>query len=400
MKRPQAHSGSRFATLVWVGIFLLFACQVVVFIIGARTPFAGLVDLRAFYAAGTILRTGQGAQLYDYDFQNAVQNAAVSPRPDALPFLYPAFAALPFLPLSLLTYRMAWVVWFVLSLVLLSVAAGLLRRNLPRLRVHPWWQLPVLFGCLFGISVALVQGQISILLLLVYVVAWALLRDDRPLLAGLVASLAMMKFQIALPVALLFLLWARRRFAAGFASGALVLFSLSFAMTGRAGAIMYWRSMTGMTRQTMVDAAAAKAHYGMFPSDMPNLHGLTFVLSHGASWGLVLSGLLSVLVLIFAWKMGPSLAVALPAAMLVSYHMQPHDLTLLLLPLAVLTDAWQAGSLRRWERYTLLVSVAFLVLPLAGVLMVWSAHYLASLAVAGVLLVAGTSNAERRVSGA
>src|SRR6185312_10779083 len=117
--------------------------------------------------------------------------------------------------------------------------------------------------------------------------------------------------------------------------------------------------------------AAAKVHYGMFPVDMPNLHGLTFGLTHGASWGLALNIVLCCIVMVFAARQKASLLIALPAAMLVSYHMQPHDLTLLLLPLSFQLDA----SLRRVRRnnsaydLTLRWSLLLLILPLAALVM-------------------------------
>ncbi len=143
-----------------------------------------------------------------------------------------------------------------------------------------------------------------------------------------------MKFQLALPVLLLFVLWKQWRFALGFLAGALGVVLLSLATAGSTGLASYLQSILGMASTTALDAVAAKARYGMFPTDMPNLHGLTYAVARGAPWGHVLNLLLSCLVLAWAARQRPSLLVALPAAMLVSYHMQPHDLTLLLLPLA------------------------------------------------------------------
>ena len=385
----------------WVVVWILLLCQVAICFIGRGRALGGQVDLRAFYAAGVIVRSGHGAQLYDYDYQDKVQLATVSPRSGALPFLYPAFAALPFVPLSLLSYKAAFLALLAANAGLLLLTALLLRPWLPCIRESGWGLLPALFACLFGVSVALMQGQISFVLLLIYSVTWIQLRRGHPVVAGLIMSLALMKFQIAIPIVLLFCVWKQWKFVTGFVLGGLALAATSLAMIGRAGAISYWRSMSGMTQQTALHADAARSHYGMFPVDMPNLHGLTFGLSHGATWGLVLNIVLCGIVLILAARQKPSLLVALPAAMLVSYHMQPHDLTLLLLPLSFAVDdlLWRyqqrkngvRGAIRVYE-IGLVVSLLLLILPLAGALMTIGLNYLVSFAVLGAMMAAAGLN--------
>lgn len=371
---------------------VLAACQCIVFALGVHSAREGRIDLRAFYAAGAILRSGHGEDLYSYSLQQQVQNAIVSQRGEALPFLYPAFAALPFVPLSLLPYASAWLVWLAINLGLVTVSAWLLAKQLRTSALSPAVLL-LLYASIFGVSVALIQGQISSALLLVFLSAWILEQRQQEMPAGVVLALALMKFQIALPVALLLLIGRKGRMVTGFAMGAVALALLSFLLIGSKGGALYLHSMTTMTAQTAVNAAGAKTHYGMYPTDMPNLHGLLFALSHGTRWGLLATLLLSCAVLVWAARSGGSLLVALPAAMLVSYHMQPHDLTLLLLPLSVLAARWNEGRLDRTTQRALAASLCLLVLPVAGVLMVKSMSCLASLAVCGVLFSAARGEA-------
>ena len=353
--------------------------------------------LRSFYAAGTIIRSGHGSQLYDYDYQEKIQNTVVSPRANALPFLYPSFAALPFVPLSLVSYRTAFFILLTANLGLLLLAACLLRPWLPVFVANNWLLLPALYCCLFGVSVAVMQGQLSFSLLVIYCGSWILLRQERSFLAGLLMSIGLVKFQIAIPIFILFCVWKKWRFVSGFLSGSFFLAGISAMIIGRDGVRAYWHSMAGMTKQTAINAAAAKTHYGMFPVDMPNIHGLTFGVTHGAAWGLILNIVMCCVVLAFAARQRASLLVALPAAMLVSYHMQPHDLTLLLLPLSFeLDDLLRRFRRRRnGDRYairphevTLMCSLLLLTLPVAAVLMGTGLNYLVSLAVCGVMIIA------------
>jgi hypothetical protein len=396
----RVERNARVAPALGIVVCILLLCQAASCYLGTNAPLKGKVDLRAFYAAGTILRSGHGAQLYDYDYQAQVQNAVVGPRANALPFLYPSFAALPFVPLSLLSYRAAFFVWLGLNLGLLVLAGFLLRPWLPYFAARSWIALPAFYGCLFGVSVALMQGQISSLLLVVYCGAWILLRHERYFLAGLLVSIGLMKFQIAIPVFVLFLFWKQWRFVFGFLAGAAGLAVVSVALVGRLGVVVYVHAMSSMTKQTAFNAAAAKVHYGMFPVDMPNLHGLTFGMSHGAHWGLALNIVLCCAVMVFAAQQRASLLIALPAAMLVSYHMQPHDLTLLLLPLSFVLDELlrrvrrSDSSSRRGYELGLHWSLLLLILPLAAAVMMSGMNYVVSLAVCAVMLLAARMNGE------
>ena len=357
---------------------------------GSAVSLAGRVDLRAFYGAGQIVRTGHASQLYDYTYQDVVQNEVVSPRVGALPFLYPPFAAVLFVPLSLLTYHQAFGFLLVANVGLLIVAAALLAPWLPGLCNRSWPLLASMFGCLFAVSVALMQGQISFILLVIYCGAYVLLRQERGALAGLVCSLALIKFQLALPVLLLFILWRQWSFVRGFLGGAACLGGISIAIVGRTGLASYWNSLFTIASTTSHNALAAKARYGMFPTEMPNLHGLTFALSHGAPWGVVLNLVLSALVLGWSARRRPSLLVALPAAMLISYHMQPHDLILILLPLSFATNelvcACPASSMRgaltqRRMAIALIGAGVMLFLPVAAIVMITNHGYVTAVPV-------------------
>ena len=108
----------------------------------------------------------------------------------------------------------------------------------------------------------------------------------------------------------------------------------------------------------------------MFPARMPDLHGLFFLLSHGQRWGLLLTLGASLAVMLWAALQRPSLPLALLAALLVSYHLQPHDLTLLLLPIGLLLEgaaaSRTAGSGPTWRSrfgFPLAMALPFLLPP-------------------------------------
>ena len=395
----QVASFRHFATPAGKLLLLALLCLQAGFCWTARgRSLRGEVDLRAFYTAGINVRTGHAAQLYDYDGQQQTQRALFGDHGQTLPFLYPAFAALPFALASLLPYREAFLLVLLANLGCLYLSARLLLACYPQAELSSG-MLTALYLSFFPMAIALMQGQVSCLLLLIFSAFYCLLVARRPFLAGLCLALALLKFQLALPVVLLYLVWKRLRVVGGFVSGGAVLGLLSVALTGPAGAVSYLRLLRGVSARNLTNPATAKVKYGMNAADMPNLHGLAARLLHPGLAGTALLLFLSVAVLFWAGRRNASIAIALPAAMLVSYHLQPYDLVLLLLPLTVLYC--EAGELlgRRFGILLLGGSVAFLMAPIAPCLLVAGETCWFALGVGGVLAGAGLLSAHRHVEG-
>ena len=162
----------------------------------------GLVDFRTFYTTGHMLRTGNA--IYDYEAEKSAQSTLVSPIPLALPFMFPPFAALLFVPLALGSYLTGYFLFFALNLCFCGLALAVMRPYTASLDAL-WRPLaPLLFLSFMPLGIALMFGQVSILLLLLYCACFAALQSGRPFLAGILLCITLMKFQIALPIALLF----------------------------------------------------------------------------------------------------------------------------------------------------------------------------------------------------
>ena len=282
-----------------------------------------------------MLRTHQSRLLYNYPAEQRFQSALVTPAPIALPFFAPPFAALLFVPLSFLPYLPSLLVFALLNLALLVLAVILMRPYLRALSTR-WRPLPaLLFLTFLPVALTLVMGQLSILLLLLDCVTFALLESGSPFLAGLIFSISLVKFQTALPVALLFLLWRRWRFTAGFLSGAALLTALSVWILGLHGIVPYLRFIT---RMSALAGTQLQSAVGVAPRRMANLYGLFFTLTPSNRLATAAAILASVLLLGWAATRRASLPLALLVAVLVSYHLYPCDLTQLLLPISLLCD--------------------------------------------------------------
>jgi Glycosyltransferase family 87 len=302
---------------------------------------SGAIDFRLYYTAGYMLRTHQSHLLYNYAAEQRLQSALVAPAPIALPFLAPPFAALLFAPFSFIPYESALALFAILNLGLLALTARIMRPHL-RALTDRWRPTPLLlFLSFLPVGLTLVMGQLSLLLLFISCLAFTLLETGSPLLAGLIFSLALMKLQIAIPAAVLFLLWRRWRFTLGFLIGATVLAALSTAILGPHNLRSYLHTLTytsalaGTTLQYTV---------GLGPRRMANLYGLFFTLTPTNRTAITLTIAASLLLLAWAATRKPSFPLALLFAILVSYHLYPCDLTLLLLPISLLCNRLFAGD--------------------------------------------------------
>ncbi len=301
----------------------------------------GRADFRSFYTAGYMVRSGHAQQLYDYDSQLYFQNKRVSPGDIALPFIHLAYEALLFAPFAVLKYRAAYLAFLSLNLGLLGICFWLLRPGMENLaKVYRWLPAAMFLGFL-PVAAALIQGQDSIMLLALLAAAAVSLDRGRELTAGVLVGLGLFKFQIVIPIALLFLAWRRWRFSAGFALSATAVGAVSLWVVGLAQAAVYGRSLVSMS--VGLASRADQFKYGIPPAAMPNLRGLIFGLANtrlSAFWVQAIIIAASGLVLLLVAALAPrrqrgadALLLAITASAVVSYHFLIHDMSVLLIPI-------------------------------------------------------------------
>lgn len=343
-------------------------------------------DFRSFYVAGYMVRSQHAGQLYDYGSNKTFQDALVSPEAVALAFNHPAYEALIYLPFSLLGYSAAYFAFLAVNLVFLGFVVHLL---------HPYFAplaplggpVPVaMFLCFIPIGVALLEGQDSILLLLLCTLGLGRLRYGRDFSAGVLVGLGLFKFQIVLPMALLFLAWKRWRFTAGFAVSSAVCAALSWWLVGSSQLHAYAHSLVSMS--VGLASHFEQSKYGILPAMMPNLRGLIFGLAGGRVSMLWMQGMtiaLSVLALLWAARREPrsgtdALLLAIAASAVVSYHMLIHDLSIMLIPIGVTLSRSLEGREVGSSRRALAASAALVfVTPAALSLLGRKYFYLAAL---------------------
>ncbi|MGH9544078.1 MAG: glycosyltransferase family 87 protein [Terriglobales bacterium] len=338
----------------------------------------GHADFRQLYAAGYMVRTGHAGELYDIRAQQKFQDALVGSDERALPFIRPAYQALLFVPFSLLPYRGAYLAFLAVNLALLALVFRMLRSHMSNL-ARVWRFLPVfVFLVFYPVALALMQGQDSILLLLLLAAALVALDGGRDLRAGVLLGLGLFKMQIVIPVALLFLLWRRWRFVAGFVLSACLLSLISLGTVGFAQTADYIRSLLSVGTNM-----AAVHQFPLRVSIMANLRGLFFGLLGArvpAFWIQVLTVAASVSVLLWValavpvkQKSSGAFVIAITASLIMSYYLFIHDLSVLLIPIVITLDRFILADPERpattLDRAAAWMSAALLVAPLCIFLM-------------------------------
>ena len=342
----------------------------------------GYPDFTIYYTAGSMVREGMGHTLYNDAAQFRVQQAfapQVATRLGALPFNHPPFEAVLFVPLSYFPYRVAYLLWTLVNLVMLAALPILLRPHVPLLSAWPPLAWTVASLAFFPIFFALLQGQDAILLLFLYAMAFASWKSQRMVSAGAWLACGMFKFHLVLPFMVLMLVQVKprggRQFLAGFVGVCLVLGAVSIAAVGAGQIIAYPSYVLGLEKTMAMGA--------IMPSDMPNLRGILYLVLAKVRYfdGLVI--LLSAVLYFRAARICGSsdpdrnddrdlkFSLAVFATVLVSYHGLGYDLCVLAIPLLLV--AGQLGKqirLASWSGLAIGVGLAALLFsPLPLVLL-------------------------------
>ena len=374
---------------------IVFCMQFLAWLTFLPKALRGHADFRQLYVAGYMVRTGHRTQLYDYAAQAYFQNTLVSNDERALPFIRPAYQALMFVPFSLLPYRTAYLGFLLLNLLLLALAFLMLQ---PRLRglSRVWPGLPpALFLGFYPVALALMQGQDSILLLALLAAALVSLERNRDLTAGALAGVGLFKFQIVVPIVLLFLLWRRWRFVKGFMFSAILVGLLSFITSGWAETVVFVHSLLSVGAG--LPAVPGEINFPLRINIMANLRGLIYGLASlrvPQRWLQVTTLLLSSIVVISVrargrqQRGGDALVLAITAGVVVSYYLFIHDLSILLIPIVLTLDRFisRNGTGEPFGRAAAAISALLFVAPMC--IFVIPAHfYLVSVLICAFLFV-------------
>lgn len=393
---PRAVSGDRIARFAAATLILALGLGYAVSRFPANsTDQRRLLDFSEFYAAGQMVREGQGAHLYDLREQAEFQ---LRVAPVHAFYLRPPFEALLFVPLTFLSYRGAYIFWVILSFITLVTAAWLISRNTNVLRALLQYTrgIPVDFGLLLVLFLtfeptmdSFLIGQDSVFLLLVYTLVFLCLKQERDAKAGALLACGLFKFHLVLPFAVILALRRKGRFLLGFAAGAGLLVAASTLICTRSVLLAYPR---------MFLDPGARQLMGFQPEYAPTLRGLVALLGGSRIPAAIQISIVAVFSAVILWltarrwndaKFELSFSAAVIATLLTGVHAFVYDLSLLLLPVAIAIGELARRNQLLRDTPLNVALVALFVPPVHHVLIVYRVYALMSLAVL-VLFVAMT----------
>jgi hypothetical protein len=310
----------------------------------------GNSDAIALLTGGRILSSGSDC-LYCENTQRREEASLLHLQADQQflnPFTNAPLAAWALRPLSGLELRQATTVMIALSLVALGLAALMLLRLAPT----QWdaqrrgWFLVATAGLLPAAD-AVVQWDF--LMLLAGAAALLAVVRNKPLAAGLLLSVLLIKPQVVWLAVPLLLIGRHWRILGGLSAGALVWVGTGLLMVGPT-------QLAGWPRLIL-------AHHVGEATSTVGIPGLVGAVTDSGQVAFVLSALIAVLLIPIAWafrselRRDPASAIALGIALslLVAPHVWRHDLLLLGLPLALCAQRRLSSAV--WA--ALFIDVAF-----------------------------------------
>ena len=357
---------------------------------------AGYPDFTIFYSAGTMVRLGLGHQLYDEAVEWRIQEEVaprVAIRAAALPNMHAPFEALLFVPFSYLPYITAYVLWDLINALILLMVAAILRPYCPALRSYPLVLWAVVSLAFTPVFLTLLEGQDTILLLPLYALALVAIKRNAPFSAGCWLALGLFRVHLVAPFALLMFLLKRWKFVAGFLLTGVGLAVVSAAVIGWHGLIRYpayiW-SLEHHRGAAILSPKYTVAFRGLAEQFLAHPLG-----PRGVLLVTVASSLAAILLVAWTWRsfshndwecLDLLFSLALIAVLLGGYHTLLYDLTLLLLPSALVINHTFVHRMRRSAHLGLVGPIAiFFFTPLYAIFWIleWKGSNLMALALMG-----------------
>lgn len=360
-----------------------FAVMLVAAVLWAdRAPTMEKTDFSVTYIGSRMIHLGVGAKLYDLDEQRRLKRELL-PEAEPLLFEHPPFEAFLLSPLGALPYKWAYLIWGIINIAVWLTLPFLLR---------PYAQAPkdelgylVLWLLFAPLGVALFQGQSSLFILLFYLLAFLQLKRGHDVGAGAVFGLALMKFQFAVPFALILMLAGNWKFIKGFLMTAAGLAAISLYAVGWDGILSYIHLLTNISNHP--DNASYGSAIGM-----ATLQGFV----HATLGGAFGKPIVTVIVLglslaLIGWtarewrRVGAMtqepafdlmFSAAVVASLVTGFHMFTHDLSPMMLAMMLILAHFPARD-HRWLRRILAASLClFWVPPLFFLLLARHSSYL------------------------
>jgi hypothetical protein len=329
---------------------------------------AGRNDFPIFYSNAQIVREGKASALYDFNSENGFTHRVTDiPRP---PNNHLPYELLLFVPFTHLQFVTAYALWTILGLAMLVGVAAVVQKlygtgssfSLNLLTIvafYPAWY-------------CLIDGEDSILLLLLFAISFWLWKRGKDDIAGFVLALGLFRPQLVLPFVFIALLAGKWKFVRGFIPGAALAVALSAWVVGVNGMLDYARIL--LSQGTEKSASVLADRWEVRPGLMPTWRGFLWICLPNwvPSWLRTLF-LLSGTALGLGWAtkkmraakgsaaLDMTFAIALATVLLVSFHSYLNDFSLMILPLLIWRPLLATSDIVPKQNAHVTVTLCFLV---------------------------------------
>ena len=243
-------------------------------------------DYPAFYAAGRIIAEGDGRSLYSSERQASAQVGLFPSHENFfIPFPYPAFVAVAYSPLAMLSYRFSYFIHTMIMVGALLLALQALR-PVSTVIAEQFFLVFSLLILYYPLLRSIIGGQNTAITFLLVALLWRTASDRQDFRAGVCLGLLLFKPQYGLPIIGLFLLSRRWKVVAACVVIGLVQWVIGAWHCGW-GWITEWLEYANWVSRVAadIDKANAISWIGFLEAILGNESGF------GAALGYILAGI-------------------------------------------------------------------------------------------------------------
>jgi len=314
-------------------------------VVAARQDLLWRADFTAYYTGAAMMRDGDGARLYDLDLQTAYQQRILDQRSflgGLLPYNSPPHLALFLVALSNLPLSTAFWVWAFLNILMTAWVLACVWRLADSWPPDVRWLFLSCILALPSLFRTLVQGTTTLVALVCVLQIYRAMRDGEAISAGAWLVIGTLRPQAVFSIGFFALVQRWWRILLSTSVFALSLIGFTSLLLGA----HVWRDFA----VSVVHTGQLFDQLGVYPEAMPNLRGVLSLLL-GPDQGATVNVLswcgffLYLLAMVWLWrgKAQPGtalfdlkLALGLTLGIFFNFHLNPHDMLLLVVPFLLL----------------------------------------------------------------
>ena len=319
--------------------------------------FVAGTDFISFRTGAKILISQDRKNMYDISVQKEFQKERVDSGGSLLVYKNPPPLAAVFIPFAFLSPVTGYRIFLIFNILALISAVFFLEKQIFPKPNLLYYLIPFVFWPVISV---LITGQISILLLLLFICLYSILKSDKPFKLGITSSFLLLKPQYLIFIPFLFILVRKKtEFIKGLAVG-VILFSIIVVMISGVDFFQVYPSFL---------IATESSEFGSHTLSYVGLVSLLLFAGEYLNWPAFLAYAVNSLFYISALyffskfrsgKLPYLFSAGIFFTVSLSVHTWVHDLVLLLIPIYLLLQKIEKNNFKAYKTIILLLIVIFI----------------------------------------